>query len=51
MGGLWQIDGLSKEIEASVCGYGRSVDAMRCDDSFVVGCKFMGLIEEELVED
>ena len=30
VGGLWQINGLSKEIEASVCGYGRSVDAMRC---------------------
>ena len=30
MGGLWQIGGLRKEIKASVCGYGGSVDAMRC---------------------
>ena len=30
MGGLWQISGLRKEIKASVCGYGGSVDAMRC---------------------
>ncbi|KAK7821111.1 hypothetical protein CFP56_038106 [Quercus suber] len=30
VGGLWQIGGLRKEIEASVCGYGGSVDEMRC---------------------
>ena len=30
MGGLWQIGGLGKEIEASFYGYGGSVDAMRC---------------------
>ena len=28
VGGLWQIDGLRKEIEALVCGNGGSVDAM-----------------------
>ena len=30
-GWMWQIGGLRKEIEASVCGYGGSVDEMRCD--------------------
>ncbi|KAF3944181.1 hypothetical protein CMV_029336 [Castanea mollissima] len=29
-GWMWQIGGLRKEIEASVCGYGGSVDEMRC---------------------
>ena len=28
VGGLWQIGGLRKEIEASVYGYGGSIDAM-----------------------
>ena len=30
-GWMWQIGGLRKEIEASVCGYGGSVDEMRCN--------------------